>query len=130
MPKVTTNQDGSIDFLVHLTAEQVAILLYKHREINASIFDEIEAVSVGVAYKELQGKAMAFYRAKFDAGEVDGVLSALGKETDLVAWYMAHSETETVKQREDRLEREEQERQAQIEAAEQEEQEAAAALAG
>jgi hypothetical protein len=118
MAQVTINPDGSADFPVHLTAEQVQILLYKHYAIDAGIFDAVEEASVGIAYQELQSKAQAFYKAEFEEGREDGSLSALGREADLVAWYMSHPETETVKQEQDRLAQEEADRIAAEEAAE------------
>jgi len=110
MAQVTINPDGSADFPVHLSAEQVQILLYKHYAINEGIFDAVEEASVGIAYQELQGKAQAFYKSEFEAGNVDGSLSALGRESDLVSWYMNHPDTETVKEEQDRLAQEEADR--------------------
>ncbi len=68
--------------------------------------------------------AQAFYRERFEATEEDGTLTALGRESDLLAWYMAHPETETVKQKVHR----ESDKQAAIQHAQAEADAAAAAL--
>jgi hypothetical protein len=127
MANITHNPDGSIEMLVRLEPEQVQILLYKYYEIDETIFDAIEEASVAQATQALLSTAQGFYKAQFGAGIEDGTLMALGRENDLLSWYMNHPETETVREKADREAQEEADRIAAEEAAEAERQAAIAA---
>jgi hypothetical protein len=125
MAQVTRNEDGSVDLLVHIEAEKMAPLLFKHVDFDALVAN-IEDPAVAEAAREELTAAEAQYQADFEAGLVDGGIF-LNKPA-VIAWYRQHDSYETAAQKAERLQREEEERLAEIQR-QKEQQEAALAAA-
>jgi hypothetical protein len=125
MAEVTRNEDGSVDLLVHIEAEKMAPLLFKHIDFDALVANIEDPAVAEAAHEELTA-AEAQYQEDYREGLVDG--SIFLDKAAVVAWYRQHDSYETAAQKAERLQREEEERLAEIQR-QKEQQEAALAAA-
>lgn len=123
---VTTTPEGGRKIVIDIAADRVAIIKHSNRsftDVATSVVGEIEAKNLAIVMND----ATAQYKADFAAGDVDGTLCTLGREAELLTWFMTRPDYESIIDRELREAAEEVERVAAV--AQQAAEDAAAAQA-